>query len=48
MLYGLVQSMVYCFDCDGKFIGYVMDFSVIMWDMVDLLVGIDILVIDCL
>lgn len=48
MPHGPAQSTAFRFDCDGKSIGYATDFSAITRDMVDLLAGTDILVIDCL
>jgi len=48
MPHGPAQSTAYRFDCDGKSVGYATDFSAITREMVDLLTGTDILVIDCL
>lgn len=48
MDHGPAQSTAYRFDCDGKSIGYATDFSAINREMVDLFLGCDILVIDCL
>ncbi|MET1754525.1 MBL fold metallo-hydrolase [Novosphingobium sp. RD2P27] len=48
MTHGPAQSTAYRFDCDGKSVGYATDFSEITRSMVDLFVGCDILVVDCL
>ncbi len=48
MPHGPAQSTAYRFDCDGKAIGYATDFSEITDDMLDVLDGCDILVVDCL
>lgn len=48
MPHGHAQSTAYRFDCDGHSIGYATDFSEITGKMVDLFVGVDILVTDCL
>jgi phosphoribosyl 1,2-cyclic phosphate phosphodiesterase len=48
MPHGPAQSTAYRFDCDGKTIGYATDFSEITRGMVDLMLGCDILVVDCL
>jgi phosphoribosyl 1,2-cyclic phosphate phosphodiesterase len=48
MPHGHAQSTAYRFDADGKSIGYATDFSAITRDMVDLFMGTDVLVIDCL
>lgn len=48
MPHGPAQSTAYRFDCDGKSIGYATDFSEITREMVDLLDGCDVLVVDCL
>ena len=48
MPHGPAQSPAYRFDADGKSIGYAVDFSAITRDVVELLAGVDILVVDCL
>jgi phosphoribosyl 1,2-cyclic phosphate phosphodiesterase len=48
MPHGHAQSTAYRFDADGKSIGYATDFSAITREMVDLFIGTDVLVIDCL
>lgn len=48
MPHGHAQSTAYRFDADGKSIGYATDFSAITREMVDLFIGVDLLVIDCL
>ena len=48
MPHGPAQSTAYRFECDGKVICYAVDFSEITNDMVALLRGSDILVVDCL
>ncbi len=48
MPHGPAQSTAYRFDCDGKSVGYATDFSEITRDMVDLFMGVDLLVTDCL
>ena len=48
MPHGPAQSTAYRFDCDGKAIGYATDFSEITRGMVDLFMGCDVLVVDCL
>lgn len=48
MPHGPAQSTAFRFECDGKVICYAVDFSEITNDMVALLRGSDILVVDCL
>ena len=48
MPHGPAQSTAYRFECDGKTISYAVDFSEITNEMVSLLQGSDILVVDCL
>ena len=48
MPHGPAQSTAFRFECDGKVICYAVDFSKITNDMVALLRGSDILVVDCL
>ncbi|MFM2302057.1 MAG: hypothetical protein RLZZ84_1793 [Pseudomonadota bacterium] len=48
MPHGPAQSTAYRFDCDGKSVGYATDFSEITREMVDLFMGVDLLVSDCL
>ena len=48
MQHGPAQSTAYRFDCDGKSVGYATDFSEINRHMVELLSGVDVLVVDCL
>jgi phosphoribosyl 1,2-cyclic phosphate phosphodiesterase len=48
MPHGHAQSTAYRFDSDGKSICYATDFSAITREMVDLFIGTDMLVIDCL
>ncbi|RYG23423.1 MAG: MBL fold metallo-hydrolase [Burkholderiales bacterium] len=48
MPHGPAQSTAYRFDCDGKSLAYATDFSEITPRMVDLLTGVDVLVVDCL
>lgn len=48
MPHGPAQSTGYRFECDGKSIGYATDFSEITRGMVDLFMGCDVLVVDCL
>lgn len=48
MPHGPAQSTAYRFECDGKSIGYATDFSEITGEMIDLLYGCDVLVVDCL
>ncbi|MFA7586974.1 MAG: MBL fold metallo-hydrolase [Novosphingobium sp.] len=48
MPHGHARSTAYRFDCDGKSIGYATDFSAITREMVDLLAGVNLLVVDCL
>ena len=48
MPHGPAKSTAYCFDADGKSIGYATDFSEILPEMVALFLGVDLLVVDCL
>ena len=48
MPHGHAKSTAFRFDADGKSIGYATDFSAITREMVDLFIGTDLLVIDCL
>ena len=48
MPHGPAQSTAYRFDCDGKVVSYAVDFSEITTDMVTLMAGSDLLVVDCL
>ena len=48
MPHGPAQSTAFRFECDGKVICYAVDFSEITNDVVALLRGSDILVVDCL
>lgn len=48
MPHGSMGSTAFRFDCDNKSIGYAVDFSSITREMVELLVGVDVLVVDCL
>ncbi len=48
MPHGPSETTAFRFDCDGKTIGYAVDFSAITRDTVDLLSGVDVLVVDCL
>lgn len=48
MPHGPAQSTAFRFDCDGTSIGYATDFSEITREMVDLLSGVGVLVVDCL
>ncbi|HOB15207.1 MAG TPA: MBL fold metallo-hydrolase [Novosphingobium sp.] len=48
MPHGPGESTAYRFDCDGKSIGYAVDFSAITKEMVALLSGVDVLAVDCL
>ena len=48
MPHGPAKSTGFRFDADGKSVGYATDFSEIIPVMVDLLSGIDLLVVDCL
>lgn len=45
---GGMESTAYRFDCDGKSIGYAVDFNSITREIVDLMSGADVLVVDCL
>jgi phosphoribosyl 1,2-cyclic phosphate phosphodiesterase len=48
MPHGPSETTAFRFDCDGKAIGYAVDFSAITREMVDLLSGVDVLTVDCL
>jgi len=48
MPHGPVQTTAYRFDSDGKSVCYATDFSEITLEMVELFMGADILVVDCL
>lgn len=48
MPHGPTETTGYKFDCDGKSVAYVTDFSAITDAMLDLLDGVDVLVTDCL
>ncbi len=48
MPHGPAQSTAFRFDCDGTSIGYATDFSEITREMIDLMSGVGILVVDCL
>ena len=48
MPHGPAQSTGFRFDCDGKSVCYMTDFSEITRDMVDLCEDADLLVVDCL
>lgn len=48
MPHGPAQTTAYRFECDGRSISYATDFSAITRDMVDLMRGSDLLVVDCL
>lgn len=48
MPHGPAQSTAFRFDCDGTSIGYATDFSEITRDMIDLMSGVGVLVVDCL
>lgn len=48
MPHGPAQSTAYRFECDGKSIGYATDFSEITRGMVELFLGCDLLIVDCL
>jgi phosphoribosyl 1,2-cyclic phosphate phosphodiesterase len=48
MPHGHAKSTGYRFECDGKSICYMTDFSEITREMVDLARGTDVLVVDCL
>jgi len=48
MPHGPAQTTAYRFECDGRSISYATDFSAITREMVDLMRGSDILVVDCL
>lgn len=48
MPHGHVESTAFRFDCDGKSICYATDFSEITRGMVELFLGCDVLVVDCL
>ncbi|MEQ1640411.1 MAG: MBL fold metallo-hydrolase [Novosphingobium sp.] len=48
MPHGPSETTAFRFDCDGKAIGYAVDFSAITRETTDLLCGVDVLVVDCL
>ncbi|MXO64522.1 MBL fold metallo-hydrolase [Altericroceibacterium endophyticum] len=48
MPHGPAQSTAFCFDQDGKTVGYATDFSEITDGMLDLFDGVDLLICDCL
>jgi phosphoribosyl 1,2-cyclic phosphate phosphodiesterase len=48
MPHGPTETTGFRFECDGKSIAYVTDFSAITDPMLDLLDGVDVLVTDCL
>jgi phosphoribosyl 1,2-cyclic phosphate phosphodiesterase len=48
MPHGPAKSTAYRFECDGKSVTYATDFSEITREMVDLVRGSDVLVVDCL
>jgi len=48
MPHGPAKSTGYRFECDGKSVSYLTDFSEITREMVDLVRGTDVLVVDCL
>ncbi|MPS69327.1 MAG: MBL fold metallo-hydrolase [Novosphingobium sp.] len=48
MPHGPAESTAFRFDCDGKSVCYMTDFSEITRDMIDLCYGADLLVVDCL
>ena len=48
MPHGPAQSTAYRFSCDGKSLAYATDFSEITGPMVELMMGVDLLVVDCL
>lgn len=48
MPHGPSETTAYRFDCDGKSIGYAVDFSAITRELIDLMYGVDVLVVDCL
>lgn len=48
MPHGAMDSTAFRFDADGKSIGYAVDFNAITRSMIDLLTGVDVLVVDCL
>ncbi len=48
MPHGPAQSTAYRFDCNGKTLAYATDFSEITPRMIDLLMDVDVLVVDCL
>lgn len=43
-----MESTAFRFDYDGKSIGYAVDFNAITRSIVDLMMGVDVLVVDCL
>ena len=48
MPHGAMDSTAFRFGCDGKSVGYAVDFNKITREMVDLLSGVDVLAVDCL
>ena len=48
MPHGAMDSTAFRFDCDGKSVGYAVDFNKITRGMVNLLSGVDVLAVDCL
>jgi phosphoribosyl 1,2-cyclic phosphate phosphodiesterase len=48
MPHGPSETTAFRFDCDGKALGYAVDFSAVTREMIDLLSGVDVLVVDCL
>ena len=48
MPHGPARSTAFRFDCDGRSLGYATDFSEITREMVDLMMDVDVLVVDCL
>jgi phosphoribosyl 1,2-cyclic phosphate phosphodiesterase len=48
MPHGPTESTAFRFDCDGKSVCYMTDFSEITRGMIDLCYGADLLVVDCL
>ncbi|MDG2003957.1 MAG: MBL fold metallo-hydrolase [Novosphingobium sp.] len=48
MPHGPIETSAFKFSCDGKSVSYTTDFSEITSDMVELVRGSDILVVDCL
>lgn len=48
MPHGPAKSTAYRFECDGKSLAYATDFSEITPGMINLLMNVDVLVVDCL